>query len=261
MYICPHRRTNMKCFGATDVGRRRKVNQDNFIIRQIGDNALFAVVCDGMGGAAGGYEASSIASEIFISTAEEKLLPYIEGTKKLTPTVAERYLSYAVEKANEAVILRSGSDESLSGMGTTLVALFILDSAVYAVNVGDSRMYLVTGNVLTQITHDHSYVQFLVDIGKLSEDEARTSTNRNIITRAVGTARDTECDFFNVDAPDGAMLLLCTDGLSNMLTSDDILAAFDGMGSDDLPSVCRELVDQANENGGTDNITAVIVSL
>lgn len=251
----------MKSFGATDVGRRRKVNQDNFIIRQISERALFAVVCDGMGGAAGGFEASSIASTVFADEAERTLAPYISGEKKLTPQIAERFLSRAVDKANEAVLLRAESEESLSGMGTTLVGVFVLDGEVYAVNVGDSRMYLVTGDTLTQITHDHSYVQFLVDIGKLSEDEARTSTNRNIITRAVGTARDTECDFFSVDAGEDAMLLLCSDGLSNMLSSDDILAAFDGMGGDDLSSVCRELVDSANENGGTDNITAVVISL
>ena len=127
--------------------------------------------------------------------------------------------------------------------------------------MGDSRMYPVSRDALTQITHDHSYVQFLVDIGKISEDEARTSTNRNIITRAVGTSRDTECDFFTVAASGDAMLLLCTDGLTNMLSGGDIFAAFEGMGEDDLSSVCRELVDSANENGGTDNITAVVISL
>ena len=93
--------------------------------------------------------------------------------------------------ANEAVLRRAEEDEELAGMGTTLVGVLVIDGAVYAVNVGDSRMYLVSRDALTQITHDHSYVQFLVDIGKISEDEARTSTNRNIITRAVGTSRDT----------------------------------------------------------------------
>ncbi len=251
----------MNSFGVTDVGRRRTVNQDNFIIRQMSDGALFAVVCDGMGGAAGGFEASSLASSVFAEETERALAPYVDGQKKLTAQKAQRYLSHAVDMANEAVLRRAEEDEELAGMGTTLVGVLVIDGAVYAVNVGDSRMYLVSRDALTQITHDHSYVQFLVDIGKISEDEARTSTNRNIITRAVGTSRDTECDFFTVAASGDAMLLLCTDGLTNMLSGGDIFAAFEGMGEDDLSSVCRELVDSANENGGTDNITAVVISL
>lgn len=251
----------MNSFGVTDVGRRRKNNQDNFIIRQLGEDTLFAVVCDGMGGAAGGAEASSLAAEIFAEEVEKSVSPFVNSKKKLSHQKAEHFLACAVDLANEAVYNRAREDESLSGMGTTLVAVLIVGSAIYAVNVGDSRMYLVSRGSLTQITHDHSYVQFLVDIGKLSEDEARTSSNRNIITRAVGTARETECDFFNVKASPSSMFLLCSDGLSNMLTPDEILAAFDGMGVDDLSSICRELVDCANENGGTDNITAVAISL
>lgn len=260
MYICLRRKA-MNSFGVTDVGRRRKNNQDNFIIRQLGDNALFAVVCDGMGGAAGGAEASSLAAGIFSEELERTITPFITSKKKLSPQKAEHLLTCAVDMANEAVYTHARENESLSGMGTTLVAVLLIGSAIYAVNVGDSRMYLVSRGSLTQITHDHSYVQFLVDIGKLSEDEARKSSNRNIITRAVGTARETECDFFNVKAADSSMLILCSDGLSNMLTSDEILAAFDGMGEDDLSSICRELIDSANENGGADNITAVVISL
>ena len=139
----------------------------------------------------------------------------------------------------------------LTGMGTTLVAALVYGGDIYAVNVGDSRLYLISGDGnITQVTHDHSYVQFLVDIGKISEDEARLSTNRNIITRAVGTSPEIECDFFTI----------CTDGMERACMLADSMIG-DLTDENGLASACRTLVDTANENGGPDNITALLISL
>lgn len=254
---------HMLGFGVTDVGRRRDVNQDSFIIDQLSPDVLLAVVCDGMGGAAGGLEASSIACSVFADSVEGDLDKCADGGIGLQANKAKRILQRGVVRANNAVMARAAEDPELEGMGTTLVAVLVLGDCVYAVNVGDSRLYLVSEERAEQITHDHSYVQFLVDIGKLSPEEARSSANKNIITRAVGTSRDTEADFFTVGAAPGSRLLLCSDGLTNMLSPDEIAKRFIGDTSDEetLAAVCRDLVDSANENGGNDNITAVIVSL
>lgn len=210
-----------------------------------------------------GLEASSIACSVFADSVESDLTKYRDFGKDISEQKAERILRRGVRHANEAVIKRAEESKELSGMGTTLVAVLILGTEVYAVNVGDSRLYLLTDSHAEQITHDHSYVQFLVDIGRISEDEAKQSSNRNIITRAVGTSIDTEPDFFTVNTVEHACILLCTDGLTNMLSADDIANHLSGDTSDEatLSSVCRALVDSANESGGHDNITAVIVSL
>ena len=255
----------MRGFGVTDVGQRRTVNQDSFIIKQTADDRLLAVVCDGMGGAAGGLVASSTAAGTFAAFAEAELEKLGDGAP-LKAQKAERLLRRAVDAANEAVYERAKENEMLTGMGTTLVAALVYGGDIYAVNVGDSRLYLISGDGnITQVTHDHSYVQFLVDIGKISEDEARLSTNRNIITRAVGTSPEIECDFFTIctDGMERACMLLCTDGLSNMLSADEIADSMIGDLTDEngLASACRTLVDTANENGGPDNITALLISL
>ena len=254
----------MRSFGVTDVGKLRKVNQDSFIINQADDDCLLAVVCDGMGGEAGGLEASSAASETFASYVKTEL-EKSDQKGAIDRRRAEKLLRGAVDAANKAVYETASENKALTGMGTTLVAALVAGGNVYAVNVGDSRLYLISGNEVTQVTHDHSYVQFLVDIGKLSADEARISSNRNIITRAVGTSSDIECDFFTLDVRDQkeTCLLLCTDGLSNMLSPDDISDAVSGDFADEaaVESACRSLVDKANENGGPDNITALLISL
>lgn len=250
-------------FGVTDVGKRREVNQDSFIIDQLSPDVLLAVVCDGMGGAAGGLEASSIACSVFADSVEHELDRHDKLGISLSARRVEHILCRGVDLANKAVLDRAASDPLLEGMGTTLVAVLVLADRVYAVNVGDSRLYLVSEERAEQITHDHSYVQYLVDIGRLSPEEALYNENKNIITRAVGTSRDTEADFYTVGCPAGSRLLLCSDGLTNMLSPEEIAKRFaaDTPDEDSLAAVCRDLVDGANENGGHDNITAVIVSL
>ena len=155
----------------------------------------------------------------------------------------------------------AANNAELSGMGTTLVAALVLDGMLYSVNVGDSRLYSATDNKLIQLTHDHSYVQFLIDLGKLSPDEARSNTHKNIITRAVGTAPELEGDINVHELPNdkAVTLLLCSDGLTNMLPETEI----EDIIISTVPAEIKvnALVNQANNNGGTDNITAVIAEI
>lgn len=251
----------MKIFGMTNIGMKRKVNQDSFIIKEY-ENGILAVVCDGMGGASGGEEASSTAAAAFsgytdISFAGEP--DCTEETVSTEETVRDVLLS-AARAANNAVYTAANEDPSLNGMGTTLVSAYISDGKVYAVNVGDSRMYIIKDDTVTQITHDHSYVQYLVDIGKMTADEARSSNSKNIITRAVGTESEVETDFFAVDTDmSGGHVLLCTDGLTNHINEDDIIQCISE--ADGPESACASLIDKANLGGGSDNITVVIISM
>ncbi len=250
----------MLSYGITDIGKRRAANQDNFIIDQHSPSTLLAVVCDGMGGAAGGLEASSIACSVFSDSVEADLTVLEERGKNLTPALCERILRRGVELANAAVGRRGAEDPGLAGMGTTLVAALVCSDRIYVANVGDSRLYALTDGVAEQITHDHSYVQLLVDVGRITPEEAKTSANRNIITRAVGTAENVECDIFVIDTlPDA--ILLCSDGLTNMLSAQDIGRRFAASlkSEEDVAAVCRSLIDGANESGGLDNITAAVV--
>ena len=251
----------MFSYGMTDVGKWRESNQDSFIIDRVSPTTLLAVVCDGMGGAAGGLEASTIACSVFADSVEGFLDECVERFGDISPDLCRRALSEGVVAANAAVYQRACEDPGLAGMGTTLVAALVCGGTVYAVNVGDSRLYALKDGVASQITKDHSYVQLLVDMGRLTEEQARTSDKKNIITRAVGTAAEVESDLFTLDSlPDA--LLLCSDGLTNMLTPEQIAERIDAgiAGEDELRSVCASLVDGANDAGGLDNITAAIVS-
>lgn len=248
-------------FGKTDIGKLRKGNQDSFGIYEIAENALLLAVCDGMGGAAGGDEASRIALEAFYGEIKAVCEPRInEGSLDASGIDIKLMLGNAVGCANSAVHSTAKENAELSGMGTTLVALFIVDGSAYSVNVGDSRMYKISGGEIVQVTRDHSYVQYLIDMGKLTPEEAKNSTNRNIITRAIGTEESIEADIELVELgeDDGdTYFLLCSDGLSNMVPDSEIAktVSSDGTPEDKVLS----LIFTANENGGSDNITVVIL--
>ena len=258
----------MLCLGKTNIGMKRSVNQDNFKITELGALSVLAVVCDGMGGAAGGATASDLASTAFTNYVGERIPDY---TKKKFLTMSDErkiknILLEAANRANSAVYEAAQNDAALHGMGTTLVATLLIGNDLYTVNVGDSRMYLASGDKIKQITHDHSYVQYLVDMGRITAEEAKTSTRRNIITRAVGTAAEVEADIFVSRAETGkSVAILCTDGLANYVTPEEML--FDMTASCvDLTEECisawlDDLIDRANEAGGSDNITAVILSV
>lgn len=263
----------MVFYGTTDVGKQRTANQDTFTIKEYPGGVTLAVVCDGMGGANGGATASSLAVSTFVDHIDEyadlisEMSPEPEGTRE-DPVSIPALLENAVSAANLAVYALSVSDPELSGMGTTLVAVLARDDYVFAVNVGDSRLYLIERSGFRQITRDHSYVQHLIDLGRLSPRKARTARNKNIITRAVGTEESVRADVFRVERkPSGdggpTFLLLCTDGLTNMAEPEEIAAiiAMDEVADkDSLKDSAEKLISLANDRGGADNITAVILA-
>lgn len=256
----------MNGFGKTDVGRKRLVNQDTFSAIEFENGCFVAVVCDGMGGAAGGGIASSIAKDIFLTELEKLLdsyfaFPESQGAPKV---MLPRILRNAVSACNSFTYDLSTRDPGLQGMGTTLVAALMHDNVLYACNVGDSRLYGFTEKSgVRQITKDHSYVQALVDSGRISADDAKNSTRKNIITRAIGIEPTVEPDVFIVGSEEKmCYYLLCSDGLSNLLDEKDLIRIV--FQPRDLLSVEKKvecLIGLANERGGNDNITAYLLDL
>lgn len=254
----------MQYCGKTDVGMKRSVNQDNFSIKEYAPGILLAVVCDGMGGARGGREASCTATDSFVASMDSFIESHIteQNTIECTDAQIHRALRSAASTSNLAVFTRAEEDESLRGMGTTLVAVLIIGKTVYTANIGDSRMYILHGDSIQQITHDHSYVQYLVDTGRISAEEARTAQNRNIITRAVGTESSVDADVFVTEidpAGDAVYALLCSDGLTNHVDSDTMVSIIST--KTEVSEKVDALVSHANRNGGSDNITAVVIEL
>jgi protein phosphatase len=240
----------MPIVGKTDTGKQRRMNEDAFFAEKIND-VYFALVCDGMGGARGGNVASSTA----VKDCAEAFRKSIEQSKDYAAI-----LMSAVASANDAVFVKALAQPELRGMGTTIAA-FAFDTEsreYYAANVGDSRLYLVDDNnfTLTQITKDHSHVQELVEKGVMTKEEAENSPMKNLITRVLGTNEEVNIDLFTGRYESG-IFLLCSDGLSNYVKENDIVKYVAQYV--DLQHCVSELIAKANENGGGDNITAVIV--
>ncbi len=237
--------------GKTDIGVKRHSNQDAFEIITLPDSSVLAVVCDGMGGANAGNIASKKATEVIASFFERS---YRRG---LDSGGIMALLQSAILSANIEVFNLAQKNEELSGMGTTVVAGFVSKDFVVVSHVGDSRAYLIDGDI-TQLTRDHSVVQSLVESGKLTSEEARVHPRRNVITRALGIEAEVLVDSDEFVFKEGQSLLLCSDGLSNFITKDEIKDIFNSL---DIDNVAEALVSKANENGGGDNITVVTVTL
>ena len=248
----------MKYYANTDIGKKRSVNQDTFFVHEYSDKILLCAVLDGMGGHAGGETASFIAREVFLQIMSEALISKIEsdGSVNLTRTQIFNIMQKAAQGANTAVFEKAKRTPELSGMGTTLAAALIIGDICYALNVGDSRIYEIKDAKITQISRDHSYVQYLVDMGEITPEEAKTNLNKSIITRAIGTQESVEGDTY-VTSAEGATLLLCSDGLSG-LVDDETMLSIVGK-SEELSDSVASLIHEANERGGSDNITAVLV--
>ncbi len=241
----------MELEGRTNIGKKRQVNQDAFFIDIVSDTVGIAVVCDGMGGENGG----NVASELACETAAAKLRKGYRS--KMDLNSIRNLLITAVNAANAAVYARSKEDPGLSGMGTTVVAAIVTPDMAYIAHVGDSRAYIHNKDETVQVTKDHSIVQVLIEQGKLSETDAKYHPQKNLITRAVGVGSSVSVDYIEADLSPGDWVLLCTDGLTNMCTDDEIreiLLQYDPGTS------CDELVHLANNAGGTDNITVVIAA-
>ncbi|MCR4658637.1 MAG: Stp1/IreP family PP2C-type Ser/Thr phosphatase [Lachnospiraceae bacterium] len=237
----------MKIYAKTDIGRRRDMNQDSYFFCEmpLGNLPNLFVVADGMGG----HSAGDYASLCTVRTIEHEAM-MSEDTEPV------RIMKGAIEAANAEVHKKALEDESYSGMGTTVVAGCVIDDILYVANVGDSRLYIINDEIM-QITKDHSLVEEMVRSGELSKDEARSHPDRNIITRAVGVLDDIDIDFFEVDLREGDILLLCSDGLTNMVEEEEILKIVSE--SEDLKGCADRLIKMANHNGGKDNVTVILV--
>lgn len=233
--------------GKTDVGLKRDNNQDCFLIRELGENIILMVVCDGMGGAAGGSEASTVAAEVFAE--------YVCGNFENTECRSKLLLDAQI-KANDAVCDKAQTVSGLDGMGTTIVAALYDGEKYTCLWVGDSRIYALTKGVIKQISHDHSFVQALVDSGNITSEEAKNHPNRNIITKAIGTSRNIEGDV--CEFPDSELdgILLCSDGLCGYVEEDRICDICNN--ENDAEKCVEKLVAAANDVGGTDNITVIV---
>ena len=223
---------------ASDTGRRRRRNEDNYVVAP----PLFAVA-DGMGGAQAGEVASQLAASA------------LEGGNSDAPDGTQR-IDELIQEANRRIFDRASSDPSASGMGTTMTVALVEGMTVAIGHVGDSRGYLVRGEQMEQLTEDHSLVNELVKSGKLSEEEAQAHPQRSVITRAVGTDPDVDVDGFTIEAEEGDVFLLCSDGLTDMVEDEEILELVHEH-RDDLEKAVKALVAAANRGGGEDNITAV----
>ena len=238
----------MKSYSITDVGQKRTVNQDFVFTSEtpVGNLPNLFVVADGMGGHKAGDFASSYAVEVLLSTIRED-----ENSNPV------KIIRAAIETANTQLLREASDNEAMSGMGTTMVLVTIVGHYAYVANVGDSRLYLIDENKISQITKDHSLVEVMVRMGEISRDDARNHPDKNIITRALGAGRDVDVDFFDIRLTPGDILLLCSDGLSNMVPDEDIRQVI--RTSETLEETGRRLVSMANDNGGRDNIAVVLV--
>ena len=234
-------------YGVTDRGLKRQLNQDRVYVRDTAAGPLpnLYIVADGMGG----HNAGELASAICVRVIEEEL----QAMSELSPEVA---LERAIKAANLSIWRQAQTMEGCKGMGTTVVVATCFADELLVANVGDSRAY-ICADVIQQISVDHSLVEEMVQMGGLDRNRARTHPDKNIITRAIGALRDVEVDLFRVSLEEGDTVLLCSDGLTNMVEDERITQILHGEGT--LKEKAHKLVDEANDNGGRDNIYVVLV--
>ena len=237
----------MKTFSITDVGMVRQVNQDYVYTTDnpLGTLPNLFVVADGMGG----HQAGDYASKYTVEVLQREI-------KANTSNDIERVLVSAIKKANTEIIKEANSDPHLKGMGTTCVAATIVNQMMYFANVGDSRLYLINQGIV-QLTKDHSLVEEMVRLGGIKPEEAKHHPDKNIITRAIGAKDNVEVDFYEHRLKRGDIILMCTDGLSNMVEDDELFHIVQG--GRDIVEAAEALVEAAKENGGTDNIGIILV--
>ncbi|MBQ1895195.1 MAG: Stp1/IreP family PP2C-type Ser/Thr phosphatase [Clostridia bacterium] len=241
----------MRISAKTDVGKVRPNNQDSYAAGEFQNGVTWVVVCDGMGG----YRGGNIASSAAVKTISERITgSYREN---MTSSSIKNLLVTSITNANFEIFDMAAANEELKGMGTTVVAALITKKAIYIAHAGDSRAYLAADGKLRQITKDHSVVQELVDSGEITREQAMDHPQKNLITRALGVEEIVKVDFTVEDIKGDETLLICTDGLTNEVTEDEILRV---LSEKPFEEVADTLVDMANENGGNDNITAVAIT-
>lgn len=237
----------MKAFAKTDIGAKRQTNQDYIFcsMQPVGSLPNLFIVADGMGG----HKAGDLASRY---TVEEFLKSVQESSAENPISIIEE----AVRHANLSLIRKSKESIDYDGMGTTLVVATFIGKSLYIANVGDSRLYLVN-NDIQQITRDHSLVEEMISLGEIDRKNARTHEKKNIITRAIGVDSEVVADFFEIEYSKGDIILMCSDGLSNMIDDEEIKEIINE--GTDLSEITNKLIEVANRNGGRDNISVVLI--
>lgn len=237
----------LKTFSITDIGRKRKLNQDYVFTSEqpVGNLPNVFIVADGMGG----HNAGDYASRYTVET----MVGEIAASSEKNPV---KILEAAIQEANDHIRKKADQDPHLTGMGTTVVAATCIGRSLHVANVGDSRLYVV-GEKMRQITRDHSLVEEMVRLGGLGREEARNHPDKNIITRAIGASETVEVDFFTVELAEGDIVLMCSDGLTNMLEDEEIRMIMNRQR--DIVEKAQELVKAANNNGGKDNIAVILI--
>lgn len=240
----------MRAFSATDIGQKREINQDYVYCNEnpIGALPNLFIVADGMGGHNAGDFASRFCVENMVRTLQE-------SSEKTVISMIEN----AITETNDMLIQQSKEKVDLEGMGTTMVIATILEHIMYVANIGDSRLYLINDSI-KQITQDHSLVEEMVKTGEIKKEEARFHPKKNIITRAIGANTKVIPDFFEIGVKEDDIILLCSDGLSNMV-EDQELSQIIHQYKGDLKSAVEALLQRANECGGRDNIAVVLISI
>ncbi len=239
----------MKVFSATDVGKIRSINQDYIFVSKdpVGNLPNLFVVADGMGG----HNAGDFASHYGVSV-------MVETIKKDSNYNPIKIIRSGMLAANKEVKKTAIDDPNMKGMGTTMVVASVVGEYLYVANVGDSRLYLID-DTIRQVTQDHSLIAEMVRLGELNPEEAKNHPDKNIITRAIGTEENVEIDFFDLKLEKGQWILICSDGLSNMVSDDEILKTIKAEFTEEGYDPSAALIDLANQNGGKDNIAIIAV--
>ena len=243
----------MQSWAVTDPGCVRPKNQDAYHIEQLDNNSILCVVCDGMGGAKSGNVASAMAVEVFTQEIRASWRP------GMSQDDVDNMLRCAIKLVNFAVYDQAGQFVDFAGMGTTLVAALVDGKNATVANVGDSRAYHVGSDGIRIVTQDHSIVQMMVDRGELTPEEARIYPGKNLITRAIGTDATVECDLFHLELAHDDSILLCTDGLSNLVDEQEIL--FEVVHGQQQDDCCQRLLDIALNRGAPDNVTCLLLQV
>ena len=238
----------LKAYGITDIGRKRKLNQDYVFASQqpVGKLPNLFIVADGMGGHNAGDYASQMAVEVVKKT--------LAQSQETNPEIMIRQ---AITTANDFLLEKARQDVRLKGMGTTVVVATVIEKTLYFANVGDSRLYLLNKEI-KQLSKDHSLVQEMVRLGGINSEEAKHHPDKNIITRAVGAKEELKIDFFEYRLKQQDVVLMCTDGLSNMVEDEDIFRVVKS--ARDVVEATEQLIEKAKENGGNDNIGVIVIA-
>ena len=239
----------MRAYGRTDIGRQRTINQDYIFVSQepVGKLPNLFIVADGMGG----HRAGDVASRMTVNHVVE----HIRQSEDSNPITL---IDNAIQEANRRLVEEAKTSPDYEGMGTTIVVATILQQTIYIANVGDSRLYLIN-DAIKQISRDHSLVEEMVSLGELNEVNARKHKKKNVITRAIGAENQVVPDFFEIEYEPGDKILMCSDGLTNMV--EDVVIRHIVNHHEDQTKVVEALITQANQNGGSDNISVILIQL